>query len=67
MMRSNRRLAVAAVRAPRVRAFQAQTEDWSARGVRECAICEPLRQQGVDSTASSRGISKTLRIGAVGL
>eukprot|EP00974_Lingulodinium_polyedra_P024241 2348004-Lingulodinium_polyedra.AAC.1 len=37
----------------------------SARGVRERAICEPLRPRTVDSSTLQRGVSETLRYDAV--
>eukprot|EP00974_Lingulodinium_polyedra_P036931 3541660-Lingulodinium_polyedra.AAC.1 len=61
MTRWNRRFAVAAVRKPRFRAVQAQANNWSARGVRERAVCAPLRQRSVGSTASLRSVSQSLR------
>eukprot|EP00974_Lingulodinium_polyedra_P132390 11221548-Lingulodinium_polyedra.AAC.1 len=40
-------------------------ENWRAHGMRERAICEPLRRRTVDSTASLRNVCKTLHNGAV--
>eukprot|EP00974_Lingulodinium_polyedra_P085915 8320715-Lingulodinium_polyedra.AAC.1 len=65
MARPNRRFAVAAARVPHGRALHARAENWSMREVRKLAICEPLRPQIVDSTASLRSSLQTLRIDAV--
>eukprot|EP00974_Lingulodinium_polyedra_P060550 5837515-Lingulodinium_polyedra.AAC.1 len=63
MTRSHRRLTVATARKPHARArhaLHARTENRPAHGTRDRAICEP-RPRTVDSTASFRNVSKTLR------
>eukprot|EP00974_Lingulodinium_polyedra_P090069 8733681-Lingulodinium_polyedra.AAC.1 len=52
-MQLNRPSAVAAVRALHVCALHGVPENWRARGVRERAICEPLRRRTLDSSTSS--------------
>eukprot|EP00974_Lingulodinium_polyedra_P077896 7540164-Lingulodinium_polyedra.AAC.1 len=53
-----RRFAVATARAPHARADHAQTKHTCARNAR--ALCVPLRQRNVDSTATLRNVAHTL-------
>eukprot|EP00974_Lingulodinium_polyedra_P132289 11221156-Lingulodinium_polyedra.AAC.1 len=60
-MRLSRPCAVAAVRKSHACAFHVRAGVQSARGVRERAVCEPLRRRNVDSTASLRRVFEALR------
>eukprot|EP00974_Lingulodinium_polyedra_P103653 10033203-Lingulodinium_polyedra.AAC.1 len=62
MMRSNRPSAATTARKSHPRAFHANA---CAQGARARAICEPLRRQTVDSSASLRTVSNTVRNDAV--
>eukprot|EP00974_Lingulodinium_polyedra_P096816 9382672-Lingulodinium_polyedra.AAC.1 len=64
MTRLRRRSIGAAVRKLHARALRACADDWSARGVRERAVCEPLRERSV-STVSLRSVSRPERDDAV--